>query len=437
MKNIAPLCGVKLALLALSLLPLAARCAAEILPIETTVVDADVFHGATFQSNNQKVVRNSRGIFMTHLRSRNEKYTAQQWRLSQSKDGGKTFQTIYEATDATNPPVLETDAADNLYIGRPDWSDPAQLDVLLYRFLAAEDYREPRITRVPKSAAGKYSMEIDEQRGQVYYFSHSGMFIRFGMDGTVRSATRLLKAGTSAVSEYTNLDLASDGTLHASWTSLFVPQRLYWSIQHLQSPDGGETWRSFTGGDFAPPIAADESGPSDRITLDDEFEVSTWLSNSLIKDGKAHFLYLARTEPLRQHHVRYDIATGEREIDHQPELRGGKLALSGLDGFFASRSSEPDSPLFCISHDARSTRLACLRSDDNGATWQDHALSEPFTSPYAIGGCREVTPDGWIIGSFTDVTGNKKSGLKGRVHFFRIAAPPDASIAGKATPTKP
>lgn len=66
-------------------------------------------------------------------------------------------------------------------------------------------------------------------------------------------------------------------------------------------------------------------------------------------------------------------------------------------------------------------RLACLRSDDNGATSHDHAHSEPFRRPYSVGGCREITPDGFIIGSFTDVTAEKKDGgLGGRVHFFRI-----------------
>jgi hypothetical protein len=64
-------------------------------------------------------------------------------------------------------------------------------------------------------------------------------------------------------------------------------------------------------------------------------------------------------------------------------------------------------------------------SRDNGATWQDHAVSEPFRQPYAVGGAREVTPDGWIIGSFTDVTGpthKDEAGSSGRVHFFRIQA---------------
>jgi hypothetical protein len=411
-------------LTALLLAPLAALQAAEplttSLAFETTLVDSNVVHGATFQSNNQKVVRNKRGIFMTHLRSRNEKYTAQQWRLSWSKDDGRTFTTLYEATDATNPPVLETDSSDNLYIGHPDW---VSLDVLLYRFLASEDYRTPHITRAPKAAAGKYSMEIDEKRGQVCYFSHSGKFVRFGLDGSVKSSTLLLKHGGKAVQEYTHLNLAADGTLHAAWTSLFVPKRLYWGIHHLQSPDGGATWQPFAGKPAKLPIVADETGPSDRITLDDEFEVSTWLSNFLVKDGKAHFLYMAHTKPIRQHYVRCDVATGKREIDQYPAFRGGKLGIQSLAGFFATSSKKPGSPLFCVARGERGTRIVCLRSDDNGATWRDHAVSAPFRQPYAIGGCREVTPDGWVIGSFTDVINAKVEGpFDSRVYFFRIPA---------------
>jgi len=402
---------------------------AEPLRIETTVVDADTFHGATFQSHNQKVVSNKRGVFMTHVRARNEKYTAQQWRLSWSRDGGKTFTTLFEATDPTNPPVLETDSAGNLYLGRPDF---VNLDVLLYRFLAAEDYRTPHITRVPKSAAGKYAMCLDEARGQVCYFSHSGMFIRFGLDGAVRSAERLLVRAGDIVQEYPLLNLDARGTLHGAWTSLQVPRRIYWGIHHLQSPDGGVTWQTFAGKPAKAPVASSEAGPSDRITLDDEFEVSTWLSSFLVKDGKAHFLYLARTEPQRQHHVRYDVATGKRELDHQPNLRGDKLGIRSLDGFFATRSGASNSPLYCVAGDERGSGLACLVSHDNGVTWLDHAVSVPFKQPYAIGGCREVTPDGWIIGSFTDVTGTTNNGaLVGRVHFFRIPVELGASKAGK------
>lgn len=397
--------------------------AAEPQRIETTLIDAEAPHFATFQSNNQKVVHNRRGIFMTYNRSRDEKYNAQLWRVMWSKDGGKTFTTLHESTDPTNPPCLETDSADNLYIGHPDW---VSFEVVLVRLLAAEDYRVPHITRAPKASAGKYSMALDEKRKQVCYFSHSGKFVRFGFDGSVRSNTLLLKRGEKAVQEYTHLHFAADGTLHAAWTSLNVPIRRYWGIHHLQSADGGETWRAFTTKNLALPVIADETGPSDRITLDDEFEPSTWLSNTLSKNGKTHFIYLTKTEPPRQHHMRFDIASGKRDIDHAPALRGEKIELNIGDGFLCTSQKDEGSPLFIIGRSLKAPpRLACLRSDDNGATWHDHALSAPLTQPYSVGGCREITPDGHIIGSFTDVTGEKKNGFpSGRVFFFRILAQP-------------
>jgi hypothetical protein len=342
---------------------------AEPLKIESTLVDAEALHFATFHSNNQKVVHNKCGIFMTYNRSRDEKYNAQQWRVMQSTDGGKTFATLHESTDPTNPPALETDSAENLYIGHPDWVKTIE---------CRTSPGHPRL----RQANTPYSMALDEKRQQVCYFSHSGKLVRFGLDGSLKSNTLLLKRGEKAVQEYTHLHFDGGGTLHAAWTSLNVPFRRYWGIHHLQSADGGETWHSFTSKNLALPIIADETGPSDRITLDDEFEPSTWLANTLTKDGKTHFIYAAKTEEPHQHHVRYDIATGKREIDHSPALRGEKIELNINDGFLASSTRDPSSTLFAIGRTLRApVRLACLRSDDNGTTWKDTPSANRSPSP--------------------------------------------------------
>ena len=171
------------------------------------------------------------------------------------------------------------------------------------------------------------------------------------------------------------------------------------------------------------PVIADEGGQATRITLDDEFEFHTWLESFFVRDGKAHFLYLAQTQPSRQHYVRYDLVAGRRELDVHPEFRGRTLALQSLDGFFATRSRETDTTVFVVSRDAKQNRLACLASDDNGATWRDHAVSPPVTNPYSIGGCRELTQDGWITGSFTSQIGaTHQSQDRSKVYFFRIRA---------------
>src|ERR1041384_3167768 len=82
-----------------------AKPAPALTPIQLTCVDAHATGYGTFQSHNQKVVSNRRGIFMTHLHSRNEAYTAQAWRLSWSTNGGESFMTLFAATNATNPPL--------------------------------------------------------------------------------------------------------------------------------------------------------------------------------------------------------------------------------------------------------------------------------------------------------------------------------------------
>jgi hypothetical protein len=355
---------------------------------------------------------------MTHVRTRNESYTAQQWRLSWSQNGGRKFETLYEATDATNPPVLETDDEDNLYLIRPDFVDG---HAYLYRFMAAKNFRDPVITRIKSGAAGKYSMVLDPNRKQLYYFAHNNTFHRISMTGEVLASTNLLTGGESAGLQYPLLFLDAEGTLHAAWTTQKNGVYLYWDIHYLQSPDGGASWRTMSTAPVSLPAIADEHGPTDRITLDDEFEFHTWLESFLVRSGKAHFLYLAQTKSPRQHYVRYDLKTAKRELDIQPEFRGDRLAIRSLDGFLATRGKEPKSTIYAISHDANASRLACLASDDDGNSWHDFAVSQNVTSAYSIGGCREVTRNGYVIGSFTEqMPATNITNATSKVYFFKI-----------------
>ena len=153
-----------------SSIAVAISMAASLSPIEITLVDEEAVGYATFQSHNRKVVQNARGIFITHIRTRNEEYTAQTWRLSRSVDGGRTFTTVYEATHATNPPVIESTSSGDLYLIRPDFEDG---NAYLYRFLSERDYVDPVISEIPGGAAGKFAAALDEARGTLYYASHN------------------------------------------------------------------------------------------------------------------------------------------------------------------------------------------------------------------------------------------------------------------------
>lgn len=390
--------------------------------IELTCVDDETIGYATFQSHNQKIVSNRHGIFLTHLRTRNQAYTAQTWRLSRSTDGGRSFAAVYEATHATNPPVIETDDIGNIYLVRVDFTDR---NAYLYRFLAERQFEEPIITKIPGAAAGKYAMILDPQRQQLYFFAHNNTFNVVGLDGTVHRSLRLLRAGPDAVLQYPLLGLGRDGTLHAAWTTQAHGKYLYWDIHHMLSRDAGANWSHLNGTPLTPPVIADQDGDALRITLEDEYDCHTWLSSFAVKGGKIHFLYQAQTKPSRQHYVRYDIASGKRDQHRQPEFRGTSIQLKGLDGFFATRSAGADSPLYCIGHDQG--RVACLTSSDNGDTWQDYARMEKTFGLYSLGGCRQTTEDDDIIGTFTDQAGsNLTTDRKSKVYFFRIRLQPHA-----------
>lgn len=375
---------------------------------DMTLVDDQAIGYATFQSHNQKVIQNSHGIFMAYIRSRNEPYTAQNWRLIRSIDGGKTFAVIHDATDATNPPVLETDLHGNVYMIRQDF---LKNSAYLYIMNPTREYRDPSITMIPDAAAGKYSMVIDELRSRLYYFAHNNTFHVLDLQGRLLSSNVLIRDGSHACLQYPLMSLSRDGVLYAAWTTQKHEKYLYWDIHLMKSLDGGNTWMDLKGHVLQIPVVVDDSGPTDRITLNDEFEVHTWLSSFMVFQNKLHFIYLAQTSPSRQHYVRIDPRTGEREVDAISEFKGEKLAPKGLDGFFASGGGR----IFCVHQ--QDGKLVCISSCDNGLSWKDVAVSDNQFNPYSINGCRHVTPDGYIIGSFTD---QASGGGPSKVYFIKL-----------------
>ena len=404
-----------LLILASGLVATASAQAAGLTDVRLTLLDGEATGYATFQSHNQKVVANAHGIFTTHIRSRNEAFTAQQWRLSRSRDRGATFETLYESVDATNAPAIETDAAGNLYLVRSNFSDGS---ASLYRFQAG-DYAQPTVARIPGGSAGKYCMNLDAARSRLYYFTWGRSLFVLGLDGAVLERQELTVDGANAVPQYPLSFLDPSGVLHAAWTTQKHGVYLYWDIHYMASDDGAQSWRRMDRTPLPIPVPVDDSGPSDRITLDDEFEVHSWLSNLLVKDGKAHFAYAAQAATWRQHYVRYDLATAARDVDLNPIFEGEEIRLASLDGFFASRADLPEAPLYYVS--SAGGRLGCLASDDNGETWYDYALSKESFNPYSIGGTRELTAAGAIVGTFTDFRLAEGRDLS-QVHFFRIQA---------------
>jgi len=376
--------------------------------------------GSNFQSHNQKVVSNANGIFMTYLKEDNEKDPGKPnvWRLMRSVDKGKTFSTIYKGRNNGRAPCIETDRLANIYLAHPEYGSKTRprREFLFYRFEASKKYAAPDISVFQDvGCAAKYAMAHDAGRKRFHIATQYGQLLTVGEDGKLIAKRSVLNArGPKGCTQYPLLQVDRDGRLHHAWTTVQRGKPVYWDIHYMLSPDGA-AWFNLKRQKLKCPIVPDNTGPTLRISLDDEFETNTWLSNFTVKDGKLHFIYHARTKPARQHYMRYDIAAGKRDIHLQSKLKGRTITLSGVSGFFASNPAKPKSPLYCVIQD--NGHIACLASVDNGKTWRDYAKSTEKFGIYALGGAREVTEDGSIIGSFTQ--GRK-------VCFLRISAAPES-----------
>jgi hypothetical protein len=355
---------------------------------------------------------------MTYLKEDNEKDPAKPnvWRLMRSVDKGRTFSVVYEGRNNGRAPCIETDLAGNLYLAHPEYGSRTKRrkEFMFYRFEASKKYEAPSVSVFGDvGCAAKYAMAHDAKRKRFYIATQYGQLLTVSENGKLLSKRSVLNArGPKGCTQYPLLQVDRTGTLHHAWTTVQRGKPVYWDIHYMLSPDGA-AWSNLKRQKLKTPIIPDNTGPTLRVSLDDEFEANTWLSNFMARDGKLHFIYHARTKPSRQQYMRYDIATGRRDIHLQSKLKGETIMLSGVSGFFASQSAKPKSTLYCVIQDKG--HIASLASDDNGKTWRDHAKSKEKFGIYALGGAREVTSDGSIIGSFTQ---------GGRVNFFRIPAKP-------------
>jgi len=396
--------------------------------IDDILIDPDVIAYATFQSHNQKVISNDQGIFTTHNRTANSNYTAQQWRLSQSTDGGKTFTTVYESMTSSNAPLLETDSSDNIYF--LDHPLPYTLgQARLNRFMEGASFSSPLSTTIPNGNAGKYAMVLDEKRRQIYYFVQNSWFHIIGTDGKLRKSYQLLERGKIASMMYPLLTLGDDGTLYAGWYTEQHGKYVYRSIHAIVSRDGGNSWQKFDGMPLMLPILDNENGPADMINRKDSLDVHTILNGFMVKDNKLHFAYWVDKKPHQMHYVRYDTKTMQRDIESQPFFKGQEGTKMNNSGFLCSRRSVPGSAIYYVTGDRM--KLLCFASDDNGTTWYEYAVGDKsypinkvgWHGIYSIGGARELAADGQIIGTFTEVADFAKSYYEphsGKAHFFSL-----------------
>lgn len=369
---------------------------------------------STFQSHNQKVVANDNGIFLTFIYS-TPSDAPSIWRLARSTDGGQTFSIIYESSDYTRAPAMETDENNNIYL-----TFPVDGATKFLRFTSANGYTSPDINRTHSgvTSASKYAMAFDKTRQQFYHATQWQRVLTFDMAGNLLRNQQVWGSSPISGTQYPHLFVDSAGVLHHAMTTLDSADN-YETIRHLKSIDGGATWKAMDGTAISIPTSPEPTGPSTMINLPDEITLTTWLGTMHVKDGKLHFVYrTVNVNPNRQHYMRFNGQTGAREIDSWTDWgnwQGMSITMRAESALLASDPQDPSGPLYAVGEDSNGN-LSALISFDNGSTWQDYATSSiVFSDIYAVGGFRELTPDGKVIGSFSG-----KIGSTWRTYYFQF-----------------
>ena len=368
--------------------------------------------GDNFQSHNQKIAWTPNGLFRSG--------DFQSWPngsdnvvVQRSTDGGVNWSLLHDTGVHRNnlkPATVEADAAGNVYILYPDSGGTR-----FVKFGPSNNYSSALVNKVTTAAgsASKFASCYDPGRNRIHHATQWGRLLTFDTSGNVTRNQHLITDGGDSRPSYPHLFVDESGVIHYAMTVADVGDDVpYTDIRYLKSLDGGLSWKAMNGTAVSVPAAA--AGGSSGATLinyPDEHNYQTWLACMHVKNGKAHFAYKVRnpanpggagnppviTEFV--HYMRFDVATGAREIDSSPNGEGwggSTLEIDDYSASFASDLDDSDGPLYAVGKDGN--RLNALVSYDNGQTWQDYARSGWYGTIANPGLARDLTPDGKIIG---------------------------------------
>lgn len=385
-----------------------------IAPIEplTIASGATAFGLSTFQSHNQKVVRNQHGTFVSYALHEGPPVYSDlgqvTWQIA--ADSGSGFVQGFEQTDVTRPPIIETSASGTLFVL---YSDLPSERAHLLRFAHSDLQQSPDWSReLEYGGSGKMAMLYDDASDTLYYSAgYTGQFFRVRRASSQTPEvirTRVTGPGQIAwTAHYTHLYLDREGKLYLAWTSYDENRGRYWSLHFIVSDDRGETWRTAAGTQLTLPVPADHTGPADMIAISTDQTPDVFLSSMTVKEGRAHFMYGAWAADglsVQQRYVRYDLHSQERT---DVPLAGSSLNLRSESGFFATDRERENGMIYAVGASS-DDRLAALVSYDNGGSWADLAVGPSSTretpseaAMRGIGGARELDEQGKALTAYT------------------------------------
>jgi hypothetical protein len=150
---------------------------------------------------------------------------------------------------------------------------------------------------------------------------------RVSVDGQTKAPIKLLADGEQAVLQYPSFHFDERNDLYLCWTTVAHGKYLYRDIHVARSTDGGDNWETLSGKPLVVPFASDDGGPADLISLESEFDVTTWLANALPRFGKLHAIYETQSVPRRYNYVRMNTVRGEIDLRIAPDFGGSSLYI--------------------------------------------------------------------------------------------------------------
>jgi len=397
---------------------------------------------ATFDSHNQRIVDDAFGVFVAHLTRMypgpswqlgNGLDTQSDWQLLRSTDAGVSFQTVYTGRAGTHvSPVLDADAAGNLYVVEQHFTALKGTSPTLLRFDPAAGFRSPSQRSISGMASDKFTTVYDPVKDVFYYAAtsyepgHPARIATIPPTGPIQVSPPVVTQGSHGFLMYPLLRMDEQSNLYFAWTTQALPSiraYLYWDIHFMMSPDQGRTWTNAKGQPLRTPVVVDGDGPTDRVTLPDETGTHPWLSSFLPKDGIVHFAYNTQEKVLRKHAKRFDTSAQRFDVDHYPTFTGNALSVSGQGGFFISRRGDRGGMVYFVGQNLRDQTVVVLASDDAGVTWFDYAVGrQRFASLYSVSGEREIGPSGNIYAVFTDLQTKDEAQSVNDVWFMSVKA---------------
>ena len=385
---------------------------------------------AAFSSFRKKMVKTKYGIFLAYNTAAVGSYY--NWILLRSTDGGQTFTQLYSESERGFI-CMEVDENNSIYLFSLASATPDSL-VQITRFDAADNFQTPAVNSFNGGLLGKCCTYYDKTRQRFYFMNYQQTnydnFYIVGKNGNVIHSYAMGNnfGGAIANIQYPHLSMSEDGRLFAAWTTSVSGQYHYLSIHFAISDDGGYTWHKLDDTPLVTPFVADIYGPTDRVTMDDETNNQNWLASFIYKGNALHFMYRSAVPDVdphfalpggRVHYVRANLSSKTIDVNTYP-LQGQMLSITGtsnvaiMTGFLTTSLTDASELLFAVSNNEN--KLVALASADNGKTWFDWAESnKSFLMPYHIGGAREITDDGYILGIFTEY---RKTGYP--FHFFKM-----------------